>query len=147
VCEIYNHYIKNTIITFEEEIITVKEIQNRIKQSGNLPWIVYEEDGKILGYAYAGQWKNRTAFKYSAEITVYLEPSHFGKGIGSELYSALILKLKETNKHSIIAAISLPNEKSIILHEKFGFKKNGHFHEVGRKFDKWIDVGYWELIL
>jgi len=76
-----------------------------------------------------------------------LEHNNFGKGIGTELYAALITKLKKTNKHSIIAAISLPNPKSIVLHEKMGFKKNGHFSEVGRKFDKWIDVGYWELIL
>lgn len=147
ICEIYNHYVLNTIITFEEEPVPVDEMRSRIVQTiEKLPWIVYENNGQIAGYAYASEWKSRCAYKHSLETTVYLRDGESGNGIGSALYSELLDRLKAQHFHAAIGGISLPNEASIALHEKFGFEKIGQFREVGYKFDKWIDVGYWELI-
>lgn len=147
ICAIYNYYVLNTIVTFEESEVEIDDMESRIESiTRKLPWIVYEEDQKILGYAYASEWKSRCAYKNSLETTVYLKNGESGNGIGSKLYAELIERLKAQNYHALIGGISLPNEASAALHEKFGFEKIGQFKEVGHKFDKWIDVGYWELI-
>ena len=148
ICEIYNHYVENTIVTFETEPVLPEQMELRIQQvMGCYPWLVWEEQGRVVGYAYAGQWKSRCAFRYCVESTVYLAPDCTGRGIGRALYEALIDELRERTIHSVIAGISLPNPGSVALHEKMGFVKIGHFKEVGWKFDEWIDVGYWELVL
>ena len=145
---IYNHYIENSFVTLDEQFVTEQDMLDLTeKVSGQFPWLVYELNGQIVGYAYASPWKSRCAFRFSAETTVYLAPGHFRKGFGFELYRRLIHELKKTTCHSLIAGIALPNEASIALHEKLKFEKIGHFKEVGRKFEKWIDVGYWELLL
>ena len=146
---IYNYYVKNTIITFEEIEIDKQEMTKRIAENllENLPWIVFEEDSNLLGLAYASQWKSRCSYRHSVEVTVYLDKDCKGKGIGSQLYEKLIQQIKESKYHALLGGISLPNEASIKLQEKFGFKKVAHFKEVGYKFNKFIDVGYWELIL
>ena len=148
ICDIYNHYVLNTIITFEEESVPVSDMENRIVlTTKKLPWIVFEKNKRILGYAYASEWKSRCAYKHSLETTVYLRDGASGNGIGSALYSELLDRLKAQHFHAAIGGISLPNDASIALHEKFGFEKIGQFKEVGFKFDKWIDVGYWQLII
>ncbi len=147
ICEIYNYYVINTIITFEETSVSEDEMRSRIEYTiRKYPWIVYEKDEKIIGYAYASEWKSRCAYKHSAESTVYLRQGENRNGIGSLLYGELIDRLRKINLHAAIGGIALPNDASIALHEKFGFEKIGQFREVGYKFDKWIDVGYWELI-
>ncbi len=147
ICSIYNYYVENTIITFEETSVSVEEMKNRIIQNTKKhPWLVYEKDKQILGYAYATEWKSRCAYKHSVETTVYLAIEAKGNGIGTILYRELIHQLKDKNIHAAIGGIALPNEASIALHEKLGFEKIGQFKEVGFKFNKWIDVGYWELI-
>ncbi len=148
ICAIYNYYIENTIVTFEETPVSESEMKSRIVQNTQKhSWIVYEQDGEIIGYAYASEWKSRCAYKYSVETTVYLKNDAKGHGIGSILYGELIRLLREKNLHAAIGGIALPNEASVALHEKFGFEKIGQFKQVGYKFDTWIDVGYWELIL
>jgi phosphinothricin acetyltransferase len=148
ICNIYNHYIINTTITFEEEPIAEKEILHRIKSfSAKLPWLVYEQDGNVIGYAYASDWRSRIAYRYSVETTVYLKAGTEGQGIGSLLYKALIEKINLLPIHTLIGGISLPNDTSVALHEKLGFKKVAHFEEVGFKLNRWIDVGYWQLLL
>ena len=148
ICEIYNHYIEHTIVSFEEAQVSLEEMRSRIVEIvPSLPWLVYEEEQQIMGYAYASKWKGRCAYRYSLESTVYLRPEAQGKGIGSELYKALIEELRSKGFHTVIGGISLPNEASIRLHEKFGFRKVAHFSEVGFKFGRWVDVGYWELKL
>jgi L-amino acid N-acyltransferase YncA len=149
ICEIYNYYVLNTHINFEEEAVTVKDMQDRIVTVAEKnPWLVYEENGKIIGYAYASEWKSRCAYRFSVETTVYLSHGLNRRGIGSMLYQELLTLLGEDkNIHAVIGGIALPNETSIRLHEKFGFEKVAHFKEVGFKFGKWIDVGYWEKIL
>jgi L-amino acid N-acyltransferase YncA len=149
IADIYNHYTKNTIITFEEEEISESDLADRIKDviSDHLPWIVAEIDGEILGYAYTTKWKSRSAYRYTVESTIYLAPEKVGHGVGSRLYKELISRVKQANMHAIIGVIALPNPSSVSLHEKFGFKRVAYFEEVGTKFDKWIDVGDWQLLL
>ena len=148
ICAVYNHYVEKTIITFEESPVSESEMESRIAEiSSAFPWLVYEEDGRVIAYAYAGKWKGRSAYRYSVESTVYVDKDCGGRGIGTQLYSLLLEKLRELRMHAVIGGIALPNEKSRKLHEKFGFKKVAHFSEVGYKFDTWIDVGYWELVL
>ncbi|MCE4564826.1 N-acetyltransferase [Maribellus sp. CM-23] len=145
---IYNYYISHTCITFEEIPVTENDIKERIRSHNlNLPWIVYEEDGEIVGYAYATEWKSRSAYKFSVESTVYLKQGSQGKGIGTILYRELLNRIAKSNIHAVIGGIALPNNPSVALHEKLGFEKVAQFKEVGFKFGKWIDVGYWELVL
>lgn len=147
IAEIYNYYILNTIVTFEEASVSPEEMEGRILAiTSKFPWLVYESEGEIKGYAYGSEWKSRCAYKYSLESSVYLKHDETGKGIGSRLYEELLEQLRTLDFHAVIGGISLPNEKSISLHEKFGFNKIAQFREVGYKFEKWIDVGYWELI-
>jgi L-amino acid N-acyltransferase YncA len=148
ICSIYNHYVENSVITFEEQIVSTSEMQKRIQEiTEELPWLVYEKKSSVLGYAYASQWKNRCAYRYSAESTVYLSRMSVGKGIGTQLLQALINRLRSLSLHSVIGGIALPNPASVALHEKMGFEKVAHFKEVGWKMNRWVDVGYWELVL
>jgi len=148
ICKIYNYYIKNTIITFEEEEVSNVEMEKRIKENTKeFPWYVFEEKGEIVGYAYATLWRKRSAYRYSAESTVYLHREKTKRGIGTALYTHLITETKKKEIHSLIGGISLPNEGSVALHEKLGFKKCAHFKEIGKKFGEWVDVGYWEKTL
>ncbi|MBN1406216.1 MAG: N-acetyltransferase [Calditrichaceae bacterium] len=147
ICDIYNPYILNSTISFETEPVTETEMAARISGNGKLPWLVYQEDDKILGYAYATKWRIRQAYRYSVESAVYIDSEETGRGIGTLLYTELIKRLISMNIHAVIGGIALPNPASIALHEKFGFEKVTHFKEVGFKFNQWIDVGYWELIL
>lgn len=147
IAEIYNYYIENSHSTFETEAITVEEMRKRIGEiTKKYPFFVVEENGEIFGYAYANQYKSRCAYSSSVEVSVYVRNGCGGRGIGAKLYEKLIAEILQTEVHAVIAGISLPNEASIKLHERFDFEKVAHFREVGFKFGKWIDVGYWELL-
>lgn len=143
---IYNHYVQNTVITFEEEAVSAQEMSGRIAEvaTASLPWLVAEQDGQVAGYAYATKWKGRCAYRFSVECTVYLAPGFVGAGLGTSLYTALFSELRKRQFHVVIGGIALPNPASIGLHEKFGMAQVAHFKEVGFKFGKWIDVGYWQ---
>lgn len=146
--DIYNHYIVNTIITFEVEPLTQQLMEERIAEiSANYPYLVYEENSNVVGYCYANSWKSRCAYSSTLETTVYVHPDYTGKGIGKALMQELIKSIEKNSAHALIAGISLPNEASIKLHEHMGFEKVAHFKQVGRKFNDWIDVGNWELML
>jgi L-amino acid N-acyltransferase YncA len=148
ICAIYNHYIANSIITFEETPVSTDEMAGRIAEvTATLPWLVFEAEAEVQGYAYASPWKSRCAYRFAVETTVYLAESATGRGVGSQLYQALLADLRGRSLHSIIGGVALPNPASVALHEKFGFEKVAHFKQVGWKFDRWIDVGYWELML
>ena len=147
IAEIYNHYISDTSITFETETISPEDILDRISkvQADNLPWLIAEDDmGKVIGYAYASKWRERFAYRFSVEVTVYLSPNSSGHGVGTKLYEALFSELRLRSIHSVIGGITLPNKASVALHEKFGLEKVAHFKEVGFKFNQWRDVGYWQ---
>jgi len=148
ICGIYNFYVVNTVISFEEQAVSVSEMEKRIRDiTAKYPWLVIEENGKILGYGYINEYRSRCAYRYTAEITIYLKNGEEGKGLGTELMRRIIEETRNRDIHSLISAIAIPNERSVSIHEKFGFEKIGHFKEVGFKFNHWIDVGYWELVL
>ncbi|MDO9037278.1 MAG: N-acetyltransferase family protein [Lutibacter sp.] len=148
IAEIYNYYVLNSCVTFEEFEVSIDEMRGRIEAvNSKFPWLVFEKDSEILGYAYATMWKPRSAYKHTVEVSVYLKTEAKNAGIGTLLYKELINQLTDLDFHAVIGGISLPNDASIALHEKFGFEKIAQFKEVGYKFKKWIDVGYWELLI
>lgn len=148
IVEIYNHYVATTVISFEERPVTVEEMAGRIREvTAALPWLVHEADGRVIGYAYATRWRVRSAYRFAAETSVYLAPGQGGKGVGSALYTRLLEELRAREIHMAIGGIAQPNPASVALHERLGFEKVAHFKQVGRKFDRWIDMGYWELQL
>jgi phosphinothricin acetyltransferase len=146
IAEIYNYYIEKTIISFEEEKVDSGEIESRIKAvlKKKYPYIVYEEDGLLIGYAYLNNWRTRSAYDITLETSIYLDIHFTGKGTGSVLYQELIDRSKRINIHSLIGVISLPNEVSQRMHEKLGFQLIGNFKESGKKFNKLIDVEFWQ---
>ena len=146
IAAIYNYYIVNTVITFEEIEVNTEQMANRIeKVSAKYPWLVYEHGGCVVGYAYASDWRERSAYRFSAESTIYLDKDHGGRGIGMTLYSELMRRLQAQGVHTVLGGIALPNAASIALHEKLGFSKTAHLQQVGFKHERWIDVGYWQL--
>ena len=148
IVSIYNYYIKNSTITFEEEPLTSNDIGERIFNiTQSFPWIVFEKAGNVLGYAYASRFKERSAYRFSVETTIYLDHKYHNQGIGQKLYTDLITRVKKLGLKVIYGCIALPNQSSVRLHEKFGFKKVAHLTSVGYKFKQWIDVEYWELLL
>ena len=149
IAEIYNHYVAKTVITFEEEPVSGADMARRIEDAGaaSLPWLVAEREGRVVGYAYATPWRARSAYRFSVEVTVYADPGCPRMGIGSRLYEQVLPGLKARGLHSALGVIALPNEASVAFHERFGFAKVAHLREVGFKFDRWIDVGYWQLML
>ena len=147
--DIYNFYVANTVVTFEEEVVSTVDMQARIRdvQMQDLPWLVAEREGTLIGYSYATRWKARSAYRHSVETTVYLRRGMEGRGIGKTLYASLMPLLRERNMHAVIGGAALPNPASVALHEKLGFRHVATFHEVGFKHGRWIDVAYWELVL
>lgn len=149
IAKIYNYYVATTVISFEEEAVSEAVMRDRITdlQTGGLPWLVATLDDKVVAYAYASNWRVRAAYRFSVESTVYVGNDYPRRGLGTALYAALIERLRQSGRHLVIGGIALPNDASVALHEKLGFKKVAHFAEVGLKFDRWIDVGYWQLRL
>jgi len=124
IADIYNHYIQHTTVTFDEKPITTEEIAHRIKNTMmKYPWLVYVRKGKVLGYAYASGWREKSAYRYSAESTIYFNDKDRGKGCGTALYQELLEKLEQKSIHCVFGVIALPNDVSVEFHEKFGFKK------------------------
>jgi phosphinothricin acetyltransferase len=148
ICGIYNHYVRETVVTFEESPVTPADMAAHIADvTTRLPWLVWEVDGTILGYAYATPWKAHAAYRYAVEASIYLSESATGRGLGSHLYLALIDQLRQKGMHCVIGGAALPNPASVALHEKLGFSRIGQFSEVGFKFGQWVDVAYWQLLL
>jgi phosphinothricin acetyltransferase len=146
--DIYNYYIEHTVITFEETPLSLNEMEARIQKiSTAYPYLIREDEGEVSGYAYANLWKERSAYRNSAEISIYLKNETQGQGRGYELLGRLLDDIRTTSLHVLIAGITLPNDHSVNLFEKYGFRKIGQFNEVGFKSGRWLDVGYWELII
>jgi len=148
IAAIYNWYIENTVVTFEEQAVSAQEMAARILTNDETcPWFVIEVNDEILGYAYATLWKTRAAYRNSRETSIYLHRDAAGKGLGKLLYQRLINELRQTPIHLLIGGIAQPNTASVALHESLGFTPVGQLCEVGRKFGRWVDVGYWQLNL
>ena len=147
IADIYNHYIEHSVVSFEETAVSVVEIEARVArvQTNGLPWLVAQDSqANVLGFAYASPWKTRSAYRFTVELSVYLASDAIAQGWGTRLYSAVVSDLKETPIKTVVAGITLPNPASVAIHEKFGLKKVAHFEKVGFKFDRWLDVGYWQ---
>jgi phosphinothricin acetyltransferase len=149
IATIYNYYVEHTVITFEEVTINAKEMEQRITtaQTNNLPWLVAEQDSVVVGYAYASKWKERSAYRHSVEVTVYVAHTASRQGVGRCLYNHLFKELKASGINAVMGGIALPNPASIALHESFGLEKVAHFKQVGCKFGQWVDVAYWQKLL
>jgi phosphinothricin acetyltransferase len=144
--DLYNFFVLNSAVTFEEEAVPASEMARRIEEvrATGLPWLVAEESGELLGYAHAKPWRPRSAYRFSVEITVYVNLRRLRGGIGSQLYGQLFPLLEARGVRAVIGGIALPNDASVALHEKFGMQKVAHFKQVGFKLDQWIDVAYWQ---
>lgn len=148
IADIYNSYITGTVITFEEEPLSASDMERRIAETtARFPWFVAETDGVVVGYACASPFRPRASYRFTAEVSVYLDPECTGRGLGTVLFERLLPALKETGLHTATAGITLPNPASVALHEMFGFEKSAHLKEVGFKFGRWLDVGYWLKLL
>lgn len=153
--EIYKPYVEKTAITFEYEVPSESDFKTRIQKTlRKYPYIVALNEGKIIGYAYASSFKNRQAYDWSVETSIYLSEDARGKGLGTILYNALELILKKQGIININACITAPKPKSnyitdasIKFHEKRGYKLVAHFHNSGFKFDEWYDMVWMEKFI
>jgi phosphinothricin acetyltransferase len=147
IADIYAGYVRDSIATFELVPPDADEMRRRIARvTATWPWMVAEADGRVLGWAYAIGWKERAAYRHSAETTIYLDAGATGRGLGRRLYGALLERLPALGVRVAIGGVSLPNPASVALHEALGYEPVGVFREVGWKFDRWIDVGYWQKV-
>ena len=145
IAEIYAPFVTASVVSFETDPPDAAAIRARIEAGGALyPWIVAEEEGAMLGYAYATRFRERPAYRFTVETTVYLRADAAGRGLGSRLYAPLIATLEAQGFTQAIAAITLPNEASVRLHERLGFAPAGTYRQVGWKLDGWNDVGLWQ---
>ncbi|HUG73259.1 MAG TPA: GNAT family N-acetyltransferase [Steroidobacteraceae bacterium] len=146
---IYNHYIRHTVVTFEEDTLSTQAMEQRIAavRVASLPWLVAESRDALIGYAYGGRFKERSAYRYCVETAVYLAHGREGQGIGTRLYTDLLDTLRQQGIRTAVGIIALPNAPSVTLHEKLGFLHTGTLQSVGFKQDRWVDVGYWQKLL
>jgi phosphinothricin acetyltransferase len=145
---IYAPYINDTVISLEEVPPTPEQMGHRIARiTERYPWLVAEDEGEIAGYAYAGPHRERAAYRWASDVTVYLSPAHFRRRIGSALYTALFDLLVFQGVYVACAGVTLPNEASVGLHESMGFLPVGVYRRVAWKFGSWHDVGWWQLQL
>lgn len=145
---IYAPIVANSVISFEEEPPTVDEMAARIVATlAGHPYLVATRDRRIVGYAYAGTHSSRSAYRFSADVTIYVSQDSHRTGIGRSLYTALLADLAQRGFHAAFAGIALPNAASVGLHEAMGFEALGVYREVGFKFGRWHDVGWWQRLL
>lgn len=146
--EIYTPFILNTGITQEVDLPTVEEFRQRIETgSRNFPWLVAEEEGKLLGYAYASKHRERAGYQWCVETSIYIHPEAYGSGIARQLYLTLLRFLQHMGYHNAYAVITLPNPASIRFHEKTGFEYFTTFEKIGFKLGQWHDVGWMRYTL
>ncbi|NNE52448.1 MAG: N-acetyltransferase [Sulfitobacter sp.] len=148
IAAIYAPIIERTVISFEEVAPSAEDMVKRISDlQPDYPYLVAEQNGTVVGYAYGSPHRSRSAYRYSADVTVYVAEDARRTGTGRMLYHYLLLALKERGMHRAYAGIALPNPASVALHEACGFQHVGIYHEVGFKCGKWHDVGWWECDL
>jgi len=146
--DIYSYYVLNTTITFEYDTPSMNEFTQRIQKiTQKYPYLVATINDEIVGYAYATSYKERAAYDWSVETTVYVKNDKHGLGIGKTLYSQLEQALKDKNIVNMLACITYPNPKSIDFHTNFGFEKVGHFPKVGYKFNEWRDIVWMQKVI
>jgi phosphinothricin acetyltransferase len=140
---IYRPYVESTAVSFETEVPTVEEFVRRIAAAvEGWAWLVAESGNEVVGYAYGSSHRPRRAYRFSVEVSAYVDAAHQRRGIARALYNELFPLLDERGYHNAYAGITLPNEASVGFHRSLGFRPVGVFPEVGRKFDAWHDVAW-----
>jgi phosphinothricin acetyltransferase len=142
ICEIYNFYIQNSVVTFDEQLMEVNQWEEKLTylNKQNFPFIVAETDnGEILGFAYVAPWRQKSAYRKTVEDSIYLRAAATGKRVGTKLLGELLTRSKASGVKEVVAVISDSGaDSSVRLHEQFGFKKQGHLAKVGFKFNRWL---------
>jgi L-amino acid N-acyltransferase YncA len=154
IAEIYNHYIATDTATFEVAEIGEAVMASRVAavQAADLPWIVAVDALGVVGYAYAAPFHDRAAYVHTVTSSVYLDRAARGRGLGTSLYRELLERVAAADSgphapvHSVVSLIALPNDASVALHESLGFLHVGTIRQAGRKFERWLDVGYWQKL-
>ena len=145
---IYAPSVESGVASFEAEPPTAEEMRRRIAEgSREYPWLVTERDGAVAGYAYGARHRGRAAYRWTVEVTVYVDGRLQRRGVGRELYEALLPLLARQRLHLAVAGITLPNPASVALHEAVGFERVGVYREIGHKHGVWHDVGWWQALL
>lgn len=148
IAAIYAPYVESSAVSFETEAPGPAAMRERIEAGGDLyPWLVAAEGDELLGYAYAGAFRARPAYRYAVETSVYVARAAQGRGIGRRLYGALIRTLEAQGFAQAIGAVTLPNPASVRLHESLGFVAAGIYRQIGYKMGAWHDVGLWQRAL
>lgn len=143
-----NTFIRDTAVHFSYELVTAAELAHQWREGRErYPWLTAETGGRFAGFAKAGVWRARTAYSWTTETSIYMEPHARGNGRGKRLYAALLDELRKRGFHSAIGGATLPNDASVRLHESLGFTYMGAAREAGHKLGKWHDVGFWQLML
>ena len=146
--DIYRPFVESTAVSFEFEPPSVAEFAQRIAKSiADWQWLVAEQDERCVGYAYGSPHRERAAYRWSVEVSAYVHPGHLRRGVGRMLYEQLFDDLALRGYRNAYAGIALPNEASIALHRRTGFECIGVFKAVGRKFDRWHDVAWYQRML
>ena len=140
IAEIYEPYVTDSAVSFEETPPDAAEIQRRM-EAAHL-WLVDETEGIITGYAYGTPWRSRHAYRFTVEVTVYVVAEHHGHGVGRRLYEELLTRLGALGFVTAVAGITLPNDQSVEFHRALGFSYVGTYPSVGYKFDTWYDTGW-----
>ena len=146
IAAVYRPYVEDSPISFEETAPDAAEMARRLAgdQPGFHPWLVAEEEDRLLGYAASSPFRTRRAYRWIVETGIYLTADAHGRGFGRRLLGALLQLLERQNYVAAIGAIALPNEASVALHEKLGFAYAGAYRQVGFKMGRWLDVGLWQ---
>lgn len=147
IAAVYRPYVTDTVISFETDPPDAGEMARRMATEPLLPWLVAERDGDVTGYAYASAHRTRAAYRWGADVSVYLRADERGRGTGRALYSRLFELLRDLGYLAAYAGITLPNPASVGLHESMGFRPVGVYRSVGYKLGGWHDVGWWQLAL
>ena len=142
---IYSYYAENTAFSFEDSAPDLHQMMLRIRDiTQHYPWLVYEKNHSIQGYAYASKFRPRPAYRWTVEVTVYLDHDAKGSGIAKHLYNRLFMILAKQGFFNAVAVITEPNPESEKFHQKMGFEKIGTFNSIGYKLDQWHDIGWWQ---
>jgi len=144
---IYAPLVTDTFASFEESVPDAAELTRRMFARPRRPWLVAVSAGAVIGYAYASQHRQRPAYRWSADASVYISAEHRRRGVGHLLYRHLITEVTDLGYLTLFAGIVLPNEASVRLHEAMGFEPLGVFRDVGYKGGSWRDVGWWQCRL
>lgn len=145
IMQIYAYYVKNSVATFAYDVMCVKELMEQWESTHNTyPYLVCEVDGNITGYMYAHRYKEKEAYQWNVELSIYVHPTCTKQHIGTQLMEVMISILRMQHLQTVYSCITIPNEGSIALHRRFGFTCIGEFHQAGYKFDRWLDVVWME---